>query len=127
MPAKPPGRRREPRTSGRGRALIWVTALAVPGLGVTAATCWPLASAGTGTPAAARFALARTMVPTPTAWAGTALAGTVLAGTVLAGTGVPAHAVAPPAWPAPGSSTAAAGWCQARSRPCGHQNEAAAI
>jgi hypothetical protein len=87
MPAKPPGRHQNAAARrGRGRALAWVTALAVPGLGVIAATCWLLASAGTGTPAAARIALART---------------------VLAGTAVPAHAVAPPAWPAPGSSTAA--------------------
>lgn len=82
MPAKPSGRHQNAAARrGRGRALTWVTALAVPGLGVIAATCWLLASAGTGTPSAARIALARTMVPTLTAWAGT--------------------------WPVPGSSTAA--------------------
>ena len=72
MPAKPSGRHQNAAARrGRGRALTWVTALAVPGLGVIAATCWLLASAGTGTPSAARIALARTMVPAPTAWAGT--------------------------------------------------------
>ena len=103
MPAKPSGRHQNAAARrGRGRALTWVTALAVPGLGVIAATCWLLASAGTGTPSAARIALARTMVPTPTAWAGTVLTGTVLTGTI-----VPAHTAAPPTWPVPGSGTAA--------------------
>ena len=87
MPAKPSGRHQNAAARrGRGRALTWVTALAVPGLGVIAATCWLLASAGTGTPSAARIALART---------------------VLTGTIVPAHTAAPPTWPVPGSSTAA--------------------
>jgi len=108
MPAKPSGRHQNAAArSGRGRALTWVTALAVPGLGVIAATGWLLASAGTGTPSAARIALARTMVPSATAWAGTAWAGTAPAGTVLAGTVGPAHTAAPPTWPVPGSSTAA--------------------
>lgn len=87
MPAKPSGRHQNAAARrGRGRALTWVTALAVPGLGVIAATCWLLASAGTGTPSAARIALART---------------------VLTGTIVPAHTAAPPTWPVPGSGTAA--------------------
>ena len=86
MPAKPSGRHQNAAARrGRGRALTWVTALAVPGLGVIAATCWLLASAGTGTPSAARIALART---------------------VLTGTIVPAHTAAPPTWPVPGSGTA---------------------
>ena len=92
MPAKPSGRHQNAAARrGRGRALTWVTALAVPGLGVIAATCWLLASAGTGTPSAARIALARTMV---------------LDGHLLTGT-MPAHTAAPPTWPVPGSSTAA--------------------
>ena len=97
MPARPSGRHQNAAARrGRGRALTWVTALAVPGLGVIATTCWLLASAGTGTPSAARIALARTV-----------LTGTVLTGTVLTGTIVPAHTAAPPTWPVPGSSTAA--------------------
>ena len=56
MPAKPPGRR---------RALTWVTALAVPGLGIIAATSWLLASAEARSPSVARIALARAMVPAP--------------------------------------------------------------
>ena len=113
MPAKSPGRHQNAAARrGRRSALTWVTALAVPGLGVIAATCWLLASAETRTPSTARIALARTMVPTPTAWAGRVLTGTGpastgLAGTELAGTTVPAQTVAPPTWPVPGSSTAA--------------------
>jgi len=81
MPAWPPGRHQDAAVRrGRGRARTWVTALAVPGLGVIAAACWLLASAGTRTPPAARLALARTVAPV--------------------------HAV-PPTWPVPGSSTAA--------------------
>ena len=102
MPAKPSGRQKNAAARrSRRRALTLVTALAVPGLGVMAATCWLLASAETRTPSAARIALARTMVPAPTAQAGTALAGTAPAGTT-----VPAHAVALPTWPVPGSSIA---------------------
>jgi hypothetical protein len=105
MPAKLPGRHKD---AAARRALTWVTTLAVPGLGVIAATCWLLATSGTRTPSAARIALARTMVPAPTAWAGTALPGTALPGTALPGTGLPGTtAVAPSTWPVPDSSTAA--------------------
>ena len=84
MPAKPSGRHQNAAARrGRRRALTWVTALAVPGLGVVAATCWLLASAETRTPSTARIALARTMAPTPTAWAGRVLTGTGPAGTGL--------------------------------------------
>ncbi len=92
MPAKPSGRHQNATTRrNRRRALTWVTALAVPGLGVIAATSWLLASAETRTPSAARIALARTMVP----------ASTAQAGTVLAGTGASAPAVTTPSWPVP--------------------------
>ena len=73
MPAKPPGWHRTAATHRRRRrALTWVTALAVPGLGLIAATSWLLASAETRTPPAARIALARTMLPAPAAWGSTA-------------------------------------------------------
>jgi L,D-transpeptidase catalytic domain len=89
MPAKLSGRHQNAAARrGRRRALTWVTALAVTGLGVIAATSWLLASADR-TPSVARIALARTVVPTTTAWEGTT---------------VPAHAVPPPTWPVPGSS-----------------------
>ena len=92
MPARPSGRHQNATTRrNRRRALAWVTALAVPCLGVIAATSWLLASAETRTPSAGRIALARTVVP----------ASTALAGTVLAGTGAPAPAVTTPSWPAP--------------------------
>src|SRR5262249_53480048 len=72
MPAKPRGRQKTAAARrSRRRALTLVTALAVPGLGVIAATCWLLASAETRTPSTARIALARTMVPARTAQTGT--------------------------------------------------------
>jgi len=66
MPAKPSGRHQNaPTRRNRRRALAWVAALAVPGLGVIAATSWLLASAEARSPSVARMALARAMVPAP--------------------------------------------------------------
>ena len=90
MPARPRGRHQNAAARrGRRRALTWVTALAVPGLGVIAATSWLLASAEARTPSVARIVLERAMVPATTSWAGTK---------------VQAPAVPPLTGPVPGSS-----------------------
>ena len=100
MPAKPPGRHQN-ATAGRSRrAVAWAATLAIPGLGVIAATAWLLASPDARTPSPARMTSAQTTPPARTASTGT---------TAPANATAPADATAPVTWPGTGSATAAGG------------------
>lgn len=100
MPAKPPGRHQNATAGHRHRAAAWAATLAIPGLGVIAATAWLLASPDARTPSPARMTSAHTTPPARTASAGIPLPGNATA---------PADATVPAPWPGTGSATTA-GW-----------------